>query len=125
VKSKIATGFFSLWMLFTAWWELSAPQAAASFTELGFPAYFFRVELSLAKVVGVALLLLPVPPRVKEWAYAGFAFNLGSALIAHLTTGHGAYLPALFASLLLALCYYLDNAKVPVGSRTRASMELT
>ena len=30
-----------------------------------------------------------VPPRLKEWAYAGFAINLASALIAHLSVGDG------------------------------------
>ena len=52
------------------------------------PAYF-RVELSWAKLFGVVLLLAPVPPRLKEWAYAGFAINIGSALIAHLSVGDG------------------------------------
>ena len=31
----------------------------------------------------------PVPARLKEWAYAGFAINLASALIAHLSVGGG------------------------------------
>jgi len=35
----------------------------------------------------VLALLLPVPARVKEWAYAGFANNLVSALLAHLAAG--------------------------------------
>ena len=35
----------------------------------------------------MVLLLAPVPARLKEWAYAGFAINLGSALIAHLSVG--------------------------------------
>jgi DoxX-like family len=58
------------------------------FTHLGFPAYF-RVELSWAKLLGVILLLAPVPSRLKEWAYAGFAINLASALIAHFSLGDG------------------------------------
>ena len=61
---------------------------AAEFTHLGFPAYF-RVQLSWAKLLGVVLLLAPVPARLKEWAYAGFAINLVSALIAHLAVGDG------------------------------------
>ena len=37
---------------------------------------------------GVAALLVPmVPARLKEWAYAGFAITLVSALIAHLAVG--------------------------------------
>jgi hypothetical protein len=35
------------------------------------------------------LLVTPVPARLKEWAYAGFAINLGSALIAHVSVGDG------------------------------------
>jgi hypothetical protein len=30
-----------------------------------------------------------VPARLKEWAYAGFAINLASALIDHLSVGGG------------------------------------
>jgi hypothetical protein len=48
------------------------------------------VELSLAKILGVLMLLAPVPALLKEWAYAGFAFDLTSALIAHLSVGDGA-----------------------------------
>jgi hypothetical protein len=61
---------------------------AEAFTHLGFPAYF-RVEISFAKLLGLVLLLAPVPPRLKELAYAGFAINLGSALIAHISVGDG------------------------------------
>ena len=31
----------------------------------------------------------PVPARLKEWAYAGFAIDLGSAIIAHRAVGDG------------------------------------
>ena len=51
------------------------PQVAEMFTHLGFPDYF-RVELSWAKLLGVVMLLAPVPARLKEWAYAGFAITL-------------------------------------------------
>ena len=84
----IATVLFCLQMGFTAYAQLRLPQVAAMFTHLGFPAYF-RVELSWAKLVGVVLLLAPVPARLKEWAYAGFAITLGSALIAHFSLGDG------------------------------------
>jgi hypothetical protein len=76
-------------MGFTAYAQLKLPQVADMFAHLGFPTYF-RVELSYAKLAGVAVLLLPmVPSRVKEWAYAGFAITLVSALIAHFASGDG------------------------------------
>ncbi len=84
----VATALFCLQMSFTAYAELRLPQVAGAFTHLGFPGYF-RVELSWAKLLGVALLLAPVPPRMKEWAYAGFAIDIGSAVIAHLSVGDG------------------------------------
>jgi hypothetical protein len=79
------TALFCLEMTFTAYYEL-LPQGAQAFARLGFPGGNFRIELSLAKMAGVAmLLLLIVPARLKEWAYAGFAINLVSAVIAHLS----------------------------------------
>ena len=66
-------------MSFTAYAQLRLPQVAEAFTYLGFPAYF-RVELSWAKLLAVVLLLAPVPARLREWAYAGFGIDLGSAL---------------------------------------------
>ncbi|HEV8246661.1 MAG TPA: DoxX family protein [Polyangiaceae bacterium] len=84
----IATALFCLQMSFTAYAQLRLPAAAAAFTHLGFPDYF-RMELSWAKLLGAVLMLAPVPARLKEWVYAGFAIDLGSALIAHLSVGDG------------------------------------
>ena len=40
-----------------------------AFTHLGFPSYF-RIELTIAKALGVLAMLVPgVPPKVKEFAY--------------------------------------------------------
>jgi hypothetical protein len=84
----IATALFCLQVGFTAFAQLRLPQVAEAFTHLGFPDYF-RVELSWAKLVGIALLLAPAPARLKEWAYCGFAIDIGSAVIAHLAVGDG------------------------------------
>src|SRR5882724_6750183 len=103
----IVTALFCLQMSFTAYAQLRLPEVAEAFTHLGFPAYF-RVELSWAKLLGVALLLAPVPARLKEWAYAGFAINLASALIAHFSMGDGpeAWGFAAATSLLWGLSYF-------------------
>ncbi len=85
----ISTALFALQMSFTAYAQLRLPQVALAFVHLGFPAYF-RIELSWAKLAGVAALLVPaVPARIKEWTYAGFAITLVSALIAHVAVGDG------------------------------------
>lgn len=80
------TALFCLQIGFTAYAQLVLPQVAEAFTRLGFPGYF-RVELAIAKFLGIVVLLAPVPARVKEWAYAGFAITLVSALIAHFAVG--------------------------------------
>jgi hypothetical protein len=102
------TALFCLQIGFTAYAQLSLPQVAEAFTQLGFPAYF-RVELALAKLLGVVVLLAPVPARLKEWAYAGFAITLVSALIAHFAVGDGpeAWSFAAGTGVLWGLSYFL------------------
>src|SRR5947208_9259991 len=104
----IVTALLCLQMSFTAYAQLRLPQVAQAFTHLGFPAYF-RVELSWAKFLGVVLLLAPVAAWLKEWAYAGFAITLVSALIAHFSVGDGpeAWGFAAGTCVLWALSYFL------------------
>ena len=71
---------------------------------LGFPDYF-RVELTIFKVLGGLALILPiVPRRIKEWAYAGFAINFISASVANwVVYGFGAFavLPLVLVVMLV------------------------
>jgi hypothetical protein len=63
----------------------NGPEGA--FVHLGFPAYF-KVQLTVAKILGVLALVIPaVPFKVKEFAYFGFAITLVSASIAHFGRG--------------------------------------
>lgn len=113
----IATAVFALQMGFTAFAQLKLPQVAEAFAHLGFPSYF-RVELSWAKFAGLAVLLVPsVPARVKEWAYAGFAITLVSALVAHLAVGDGvqAWGWPVGTGMLWGLSYYFYR-RVEAGS---------
>ena len=114
----IVTALFCLQMSFTAYAQLQLPQVADMFNHLGFPAYF-RVELSWAKLVGVALLLAPVPARLKEWAHSGFAITLASALIAHFAVGDGpeVWSWAAGTAVLWALSYWLWRRQLPASSR--------
>jgi hypothetical protein len=54
------------------------------------------------------LLLAPVPSRLKEWVYAGFAFDLASAVVAHVSVGDGvqAWGWAAATGVLLGVSYY-------------------
>src|SRR5439155_15600271 len=58
-----------------------------AFAHLGFPDYF-RIELTVAKALGVLALLIPgIPFKAREFAYFGFAITLTSASIAHFSIG--------------------------------------
>jgi len=50
---------------------------------LGYPEYFGNA-LVIFKILGVLALVIPqVSKRLKEWAYAGFAFDFLFATISH------------------------------------------
>lgn len=103
----IFTALFCIEMSFTAYYEL-LPHGAQAFARLGFSNRGFRYELSWAKLIGAAFLLIPiVPARLKEWAYAGFAINLVSAIIAHFSISDRpqAFIPSSLTSVLWAISY--------------------
>lgn len=105
----LATALFCLEMGFTACYLLFVqPEGEQAIARLGFPSYF-RVELAVAKLIGVAILLAPAPMRLKEWAYAGFAINLASALVAHFAMHDGApaFAPSIITSVLWGISYFL------------------
>lgn len=82
----ISTILFSAMMLFSATMYFTNPEMAQTFQYLGFPDYF-RVELGIAKYIGVLFLLAPFYGRLKEWVYAGFTINMISGSIAHAALG--------------------------------------
>jgi|SRR5689334_1053915 len=111
------TALFCLQIGFTAYAQLSLPQVAQAFAHLGFPDYF-RVGLSWAKLVGIVLLLAPVPARLKEWVYAGFAFDLGWAVIAHLAVKDGvqAWIWPAGTGVLWGLSYFFWRRRESAGA---------
>ncbi len=115
----IATVIFCLQIGFTGYAQLRIPQVAEAFTHLGFPNYF-RIELSWAKFLGVALLLAPAPARLKEWAYAGFAITLVSAVIAHLAVGDG---PEAWGWPRAPVCCGLSRTSSGAASKRRLVLE--
>ena len=48
-------------------------QTVASLHTLGYPLYLMKIT-GLAKLLGAIALLANRPPRMVEWAYAGFSF---------------------------------------------------
>jgi len=73
---------------------------------LGYPGYLLTV-LGIAKLLGVSALFYPGAPRLKEWAYAGFTFDLGGATISQVLSGPtmARVMPPMFCTLVLASSY--------------------
>jgi hypothetical protein len=79
---QVTTGIIVLIMLFSMY-KMYTPD----YDRLGLPNYL-RVELSVFKILGLMVLLLPqFSIRMKEWAYAGFGITLISASVAHYSSG--------------------------------------
>src|SRR5689334_200053 len=75
----ISTGLFCAMMLTSAIPNLlSDPAWLAIFEQLGYPKYLLPF-LGVAKLLGIIALLVPGFKRIKEWAYAGFFFDLVGA----------------------------------------------
>jgi hypothetical protein len=75
---------------------------AATFTHLGYPPYLLTM-LGVAKILGAAAIVSGQSRRLKEWAYAGYVFDLLGAVVSHLVVGDGplALVPASILGLVL------------------------
>jgi hypothetical protein len=108
----IATGIVCSVMVFSAVnFNLSNPLGPmkGAFGHLGFPNYF-KIELTVAKMLGVLALLMPgIPRTIKDFAYAGFVITLISASIAHFSSGDSRMFivdPLLFLAALAVSYFY-------------------
>ena len=52
----------------------------------GYPTYVLTL-LGVWKLLGILALLVPRFPRLKEWAYAGFFFDLSGAAVSGIASG--------------------------------------
>jgi DoxX-like family len=90
-STKIAYWIFTILlialMLLSAISSFKETQAGVEMLKhLGF-SYGIIKLLSVAKILGVIAILLPGFPRLKEWAYAGFTFDLVGAIYSGLVAG--------------------------------------
>ena len=81
-----------------------AEQVMSGLAHLGYPAYFASI-LGAWKVLGAIAIVMPRFPRLKEWAYAGFFFDLTAAAVSRAAVGDSAadiVAPLVFLALVLA-----------------------
>jgi uncharacterized membrane protein YphA (DoxX/SURF4 family) len=107
-----STGLFSLFMLSSAIPNLlQAAEWVEVFTALGYPLYLLPF-LGVAKLLGVIALMFPGFPKLKEWAYAGFTFNLSGAIYSGIAaSGFDPKMLVLLVPIALGVISYLFHRK--------------
>lgn len=120
----ITTALFALAMTGSAYADLvPLPPIVEGFGHLGYPMYLATL-LGVWKLLGVVALLAPRTQRLKEWAYAGFFFELTGAAYSHLAGAQpGVGAPLVLVGLLLA-SWWLRPASRVVGALTLGMPEL-
>jgi len=93
---------------------MNTPQSAEFMKHLGYPSYF-GAYLGVAKLLGVIAILVPGFPRIREWAYAGFTFDLISAVYSFIAvkdplSGLALFL-VFFAILIVSYIYHHKRLK--------------
>jgi len=100
-----ATGLFTASMsLSIVMYFFANDMASEAFTKLGFPT-FIIYPLAIAKLLGLVAIWTGKSKLLKEWAYAGFFFNLVLAVTAHVAINDGEFAPAAIALLMLLISY--------------------
>ena len=110
----VFTGLLGALMLMSSIPDIiSSPEAVEIVTHhLGYPAYFIPF-IGVAKLLGVIAILAPGFPRLKEWAYAGFVFDLTAAVYSSIRVGDpvSQWAPIIIGFVIIALSYIFYHKK--------------
>lgn len=82
------------------------PEAVDMFRHMGYPPYLLPF-LGVAKILGGITIIQPKFPRLKEWAYAGLAFDVIGAIYSHLVLADYALAIPPAVGLVLILTSYV------------------
>ncbi len=122
-KKKVAywltTGLTALALLGSGVGKLmQAEPLVQSMEHLGYPTYILTL-LGFWMVAGAIALLTPGAARIKEWAYAGIAFQMTGAFFSHLMAGDAFAVsaPPLFVLALAVGSYLLRPANRTLQAR--------
>jgi len=105
----VSTLWLALGMTSTGIVQLTGtPEEMQLMTSLGYPVYFLTI-IGSCKILGVVAVLVPGYPLLKEWAYAGFFFNMAGAVFSHAFSGSNAidyFGPVLLIVLTVVSWYF-------------------
>jgi len=103
---------FSVFMIFSALGELTMNEVVVdSMLKLGMPDYLLYL-LGVLKLLGVIAIWAAPVKRLKEWAYAGFSFDLIGAIYSFIISEVIIYPDIVMAPIGLVLCllaYFLNE----------------
>jgi hypothetical protein len=100
----ISTGFIFLFEGVIPALTSQTEVAKEGIRHLGYPGYF-GILLTIFKVTGACVLIIPrIPARIKEWAYAGFAFEFLFAFLSYMAV-EGFSVLALFPLVVLMILF--------------------
>jgi len=109
----VTTGILCLIMLYSASMYFTNTEMVRGFFEsFNYPRYLV-IPLAIAKILGVATILWGKIKWLKEWAYAGFFFDVVLAFTAHMVAKDGGYMFSVIAFFALIISYTLGKKVRP------------
>jgi uncharacterized membrane protein YphA (DoxX/SURF4 family) len=118
METKINKVYWTLLILLAAFFLLSGyleitknPATYVKTLKMGYPPYFI-LALGISKILGVIALLQPKFNRLREWAFAGFTFDVIFAFISGLAIeSHADCIKSCFVFGILILTYLIFQKK--------------
>jgi hypothetical protein len=107
--SAVLTGI----MIYSVQMYLRNPEMIAGYFEsVNYPRYLVY-PLAIAKVLGLVAIWGNFSKSLKEWAYAGFFFDVTLAFTAHMVAKDGGELFSVIAFIALMISYFLGKTVRP------------
>ncbi|MEO6315822.1 MAG: DoxX family protein [Chitinophagaceae bacterium] len=114
----IFTGLYAIVIFLTAIPNVIANADSVNMIvkQMGYPAYFVPF-IGVAKCLGAIVLVIPGYPRLKEWAYAGLAFDLVAAVYSFISIGVPVleWIPLLLFAVVLGCSYIFYHKRLRAG----------
>ncbi|TZF84477.1 DoxX family protein [Pedobacter sp. BS3] len=104
----VFTIIFAIMMLLDGYGGVTQQEAGKeAFRQLGYPIYLLSF-IGITKILGAAALVQPMWPRLKEWAFAGFAFSfIGAAVSWACSNGPVGFIIFPLVMLTLLIVWYV------------------
>jgi uncharacterized membrane protein YphA (DoxX/SURF4 family) len=99
-------------------------QVTVTMRHLGYPIYFASI-LGFWKLAGAIAIVAPGMPRLKEWAYAGFFFELTAAAASRAAVGDSVadvIAPLVFLALVMASWALRPSSRMLVSAGAAPSV---